>query len=1063
MAINYLIKEDKKENMKFDDEYFLKLGIKQCYVSNELKNFEERFCRKFRLQRYSDGTLSTVFFGLYNEKDLFKILFHKAEFYIMFGGTDIDVVELNDWDKIIKKITHNGIFSISKNIEKRLNYMNIKSLYINFNLLDKHLFKPVKTFGDKIYIYNGYSKEQERKYGRMFYLDVIKELPNYEYIYSNEINVPYDEMTKIYSQCFIGLRLTHNDGNANTVQEMVSMGIPVIHNGEQGGISWNTVSDIVNIIKYYDNLRKNTGFYKNNENISKENLSDMLKLEEEQNQENEEKNIIKEINILEDIKKFNEKNKINLYYEKNINNKNLEIIYSNIELITKFIKQYKNILFLCSDYPSYGGAATNCNKMAEFYSKFCNTYEVYYISENDKDKEEIKKKYNKNNILICNSDLEENLKKINFKPDLIILRNSFDINLKFIFNCPVIYCIAGLFKNSLNKYWYELQDKNEINEFINKDVLKQIENSDLVFCNSSNSADILKNHYKIETQLFYFGFVQYYGKYIDEMNDYNKEYEYDYGLICSNFNRKIKNIDNILESKKDYKVLLIGKNSDTYGKKYGFDYLDLIDNSEMQNYIKKFKKLLSDSYYESCSNILLEYKFRVVKTKENITNEFYLNKNKIYIIDDYANIKDLNIINEICNYFNKISITIKYILLHNKSYILNKNFEHIKIIDYTKNLHLEHIYNILLNNKYEKNTLIYNSKIVNNHIIEKIKKCFINVETDNNINKILSHVYDKPKKIFVNFSCKNIAYGGGNQFVYKLVDYMKNIQNFRITFKLEDNIDIYLIIDLRKERKREFKKYTFEEIYQHKIKTGGKIIMRVNDCDLTREKKEIENLLLKNIDYIDKLVFNSTFIKEYYCDNYNKINKKSKKIIYNKCDKNIFYPKNKIFDKNKKIKIVTHHWSDNINKGYDIYYEFNKYCKTTSNLEFVFIGRKFNDNFKDFQTIHGPYKGEELADVLRDCDIYITASVYDSCPMHVLEGLSCGLPMLYIDCEGGGKDLCEMAMDKIGESFNDISDLITKINTIINKYDTYRNNIIKNIDLYNSDKCYADFCNLFVQ
>lgn len=160
---------------------------------------------------------------------------------------------------------------------------------------------------------------------------------------------------------------------------------------------------------------------------------------------------------------------------------------------------------------------------------------------------------------------------------------------------------------------------------------------------------------------------------------------------------------------------------------------------------------------------------------------------------------------------------------------------------------------------------------------------------------------------------------------------------------------------------------------------------------------------------------------------------------------------------------MTHHWSDNINKGYEIYNKLDKYCKLTDKLEFVFIGRKFNDEFIEHPIINGPYKGNDLADMLRDCDIYITASIYDSCPMHVLEGISCGLPILFINHEGGGKDLCELSIDKIGEKFNDMNDLEDKINMIINNYDDYRNNILKNIDLYNSDKCYADFCNLFLR
>ena len=60
-----------------------------------------------------------------------------------------------------------------------------------------------------------------------------KTLKEFEFIYKfvHELNKSYNEMPEVYSNCFIGLRLTENDGNANTVQEMGAMNIPVVHNG----------------------------------------------------------------------------------------------------------------------------------------------------------------------------------------------------------------------------------------------------------------------------------------------------------------------------------------------------------------------------------------------------------------------------------------------------------------------------------------------------------------------------------------------------------------------------------------------------------------------------------------------------------------------------------------------------------------------------------------------------------------------------------------------------------------------------------------------------------------
>jgi glycosyltransferase involved in cell wall biosynthesis len=184
-------------------------------------------------------------------------------------------------------------------------------------------------------------------------------------------------------------------------------------------------------------------------------------------------------------------------------------------------------------------------------------------------------------------------------------------------------------------------------------------------------------------------------------------------------------------------------------------------------------------------------------------------------------------------------------------------------------------------------------------------------------------------------------------------------------------------------------------------------------------------------------------------------------IIYNTANSKYFFPKTDLPKKNKII-IITHHWSDNINKGYSIYQQLHEYTKLNSNIEFRFIGRKFNDEFKSDIEILGPYKDMELGNCLREADIYLTASIYDACPMHVLEGISCGLPILYIDHVGGAKDICELSDKKIGESFKDFDELIGKISMIAENFQLYRKNIIENLEQYNSDICYKEFVRTFL-
>ena len=226
---------------------------KQCYVSTSLNQFKERFKNKYNLSDYTNNKEPAIFFGVYNMVDIEKIKHHNSHRYIIFGGSDVN---FNKAINILRKLNNITFLSISHDIEDRLNNKKIKNIYIEFSLLDTTIFKPIskEELGNSIFIYNGYYKNLEHNYGKEYYEKVMKLLPNYNYIFSNNLNESYENMPNIYKQCFIILRLTKNDGNANTIQEAQALGIPSIHNQSDYGLKWNTVDDIINYINKYSNF-----------------------------------------------------------------------------------------------------------------------------------------------------------------------------------------------------------------------------------------------------------------------------------------------------------------------------------------------------------------------------------------------------------------------------------------------------------------------------------------------------------------------------------------------------------------------------------------------------------------------------------------------------------------------------------------------------------------------------------------------------------------------------------------------------------------------------------------
>lgn len=251
---------NKNINSLFND-----MQIYQIKISRSLLHFD-RIKIIYNLENYYDMTKPCLFFGIYDNFDLITLQNHTGKKYLMWGGTDCNS-NIAEHNQIIKKIKeYNDILhiSISDDIKKSLEKYNIDSTLISFSLLDKSIFKPIDKKGNKIFIYNGYTKGHEYIYGKNVYEKVINTLPEFEYVYSNTLNVPYQKMPNEYSNCFIGLRLTSHDGNANMVQELNQMNIPVIHNGSGNNIKWKSWKDVViNIINQHNKLIEEQFYGKN--------------------------------------------------------------------------------------------------------------------------------------------------------------------------------------------------------------------------------------------------------------------------------------------------------------------------------------------------------------------------------------------------------------------------------------------------------------------------------------------------------------------------------------------------------------------------------------------------------------------------------------------------------------------------------------------------------------------------------------------------------------------------------------------------------------------------------
>ena len=150
-------------------------------------------------------------------------------------------------------------------------------------------------------------------------------------------------------------------------------------------------------------------------------------------------------------------------------------------------------------------------------------------------------------------------------------------------------------------------------------------------------------------------------------------------------------------------------------------------------------------------------------------------------------------------------------------------------------------------------------------------------------------------------------------------------------------------------------------------------------------------------------------------------------VIPNAADPAIFNPQGRIpFSEIRKIQLISVSWSDNVNKGAPVYQWLDDHLDW-DRFEYTFVGR-IRVSFKNIRTL-SPITSEELAQQLRQNDIFITASRNDPCSNSLIEALACGLPALYLD-SGGHPEI----VGEAGVAFQDAAEVPALLSRLIAEY-----------------------------
>lgn len=369
--------------------------------------------------------------------------------------------------------------------------------------------------------------------------------------------------------------------------------------------------------------------------------------------------------------------------------KNMPIKHS---LYDRFITKYTalKILVASTQYPTYGGAATNAYYILKHLRS--NNYKTAGLFFNNPimnvDPDNISGVYcciNPDEIAKQNV-----IKYLGGSPNIILAKNFIAPKLcKQMFpNAYVVYLVSGI--SGADNYYNETKDytssatdvfnklnPNILKYFTNEQEIKTLEIVDNVVLNSDLSSKFFKRIYPQYVKKIYPHIIDTTDCVKTNANYHDKIY--DIILVCSNFKRVIKNnifLKKILANPiyNGFKKCVIGSNSNIFAQIPNTHIVDLIPNNEVIKYLSQSKILLFPSLFDANPNTVREaYQVKCiplisngigyheafpkelvcVSFKENEWNEKIL-----YLLEHYHEYQDIvidfgvNNLNGLMNYIN---------------------------------------------------------------------------------------------------------------------------------------------------------------------------------------------------------------------------------------------------------------------------------------------------------------------------------------------------------------------------------------------------------------------------
>jgi glycosyltransferase involved in cell wall biosynthesis len=260
--------------------------------------------------------------------------------------------------------------------------------------------------------------------------------------------------------------------------------------------------------------------------------------------------------------------------------------------------------------------------------------------------------------------------------------------------------------------------------------------------------------------------------------------------------------------------------------------------------------------------------------------------------------------------------------------------------------------------------------------------------------------------VAVNVRPRSGPYGGANQWARQVCDSLRRC-GYRVVHTLRPGVDAVLGTHLGLSGTLAF---TWAEVAAaQKRSPRMRVIQRVNDNDVRKGTREMSDSLAEANRIADHTVFVSSWLRDHHAARWFDLSRPHS-VIEPGSDPSVFHPiGNRPWQVGQPFRFVTHHWSDNMSKGFDVYSEMDRLIaeEKARGFELWVIGRwPASISWRAARTFPA-CSGRALADLLRKCHAYVSASRFEPGAMHPVEGIQCGLPLLYHGDSGGTASLGE--------------------------------------------------------